>query len=143
MKIAGTAAAFLLALCSVGTAVAQESVTSRVAADTVASATMFSSYKHLSGMFDATVTLDAGHGFTAIARPWGWRRQDGTSTFEWYQLQMRYQSRSRLPVRVDAGIITSPLGLATLEQRADLNPTLSPVFYYVIPLPRFDVTFDG
>jgi hypothetical protein len=104
---------------------------------------MFSSYKHLSGMFDTTVTLDAGRGFTAIARPWAWRRQDGTSTFEWYQLQLRYQSRSRLPVRVDAGIITSPLGLSTLQQRADLNPTLSPIFYYVAPLPRFDVTFDG
>ncbi len=143
MKPPGIAAAFVLALSSAGTAVAQESVTSRVAADTVASATMFSSYKHLSGMFDATVTLDAGRGFTAIARPWTWRRQDGTSTFEWYQLQVRYQSRSRLPVRVDAGIITSPLVLGTLQQRADLNPTMSPVFYYVVPLPRFDVTFDG
>ena len=104
---------------------------------------MFSSYKHVAGMFDATVTFDAGHGFTAIARPWAWQRPDATGTFEWYQLQVRYQSRSRLPYRVDAGIITSPLGLATLQNRADLNPTMSPVFYYVIPLPRFDATFDG
>ena len=48
-----------------------------------------------------------------------------------------------MPVRVDAGIITSPLGLNTLQQRADLNPTISPVFYYVGPLPRFETTFDG
>ena len=40
-------------------------------------------------------------------------------------------------------MITSPLGLSTLQQRADLNPTIAPVFYYVIPLPRFDTTFDG
>ena len=143
MKCRSIAAASLLALCSVETARAQESVTSRVAADTVVSATMFSSYKHLSGMFDTTVSMDVGHGLTAIARPWAWKRQDGTSTFEWYQLQVRYQSRSRVPFRVDAGIISSPLGISTLQQRADLNPTMSPVVYYVAPLPRFDVTFDG
>src|SRR5437879_2860761 len=94
------AAACLTAMCSVEAARAQESTAARVAADTVVSATMFSSYQHLSGMFDTTVSLDASHGFTAIARPWAWRRPDGTSTFEWYQLQIRYQSRSRLPVRV-------------------------------------------
>jgi hypothetical protein len=134
--------AVLLALCGPASARAQESVTSRVSADTVASLSMFSSYEHLSGMFDATVSIDAGRGLTAIARPWVWRRPDGSTTAEWYQLQLRYQSRTRIPFRVDAGIITSPLGLSTLQQRADLNPTIAPVFYYVIPLPRFD-TFDG
>lgn len=143
MKYRSVAAASLLALCSIESAGAQESVASRVSADTAVSATMFSSYRHLSGMFDATVSMDVGRGFTAIARPWAWKRPDGTSTFEWYQLQVRYQSRTRFPVRVDAGIITSPLGLSTLQQRADLNPTMSPVFYYVAPLPRFDVTVDG
>jgi hypothetical protein len=143
MKYQGIAAVSLLALCAIESARAQESVTSRVSADTALSATMFSSNKHVAGMFDATVSMDVGRGFTAIARPWAWKRPDGTSTFEWYQLQVRYQSRTRVPVRVDAGIITSPLGLSTLQQRADLNPTMSPVFYYVAPLPRFDVTFDG
>jgi hypothetical protein len=143
MRYRAIAAASLLALCSVETAAAQESVTSRVAADTVVSVNFFSSNDHAAGQFDATVSMDVGRGFTAIARPWAWKRPDGTSTFEWYQLQVRYQSRSRLPVRVDAGIITSPLGLSTLQQRADLNPTISSVFYYVAPLPRFDVTFDG
>jgi hypothetical protein len=143
MRYRAIAAASVLALCSIGTAAAQESVTSRVAADTVVSVNFFSANHHAAGMFDATVSMDAGRGFTAIARPWAWKRPDGTSTFEWYQLQVRYQSRTRVPVRVDAGIITSPLGLSTLQQRADLNPTISPVFYYVAPLPRFDVTFDG
>ena len=143
MKRQSIAAAVLLALCSNAAAWAQESVAPRLSADTTVSATMFSSYKHVAAMFDATVSLDMGRGLTAIARPWAWKRQDGTSTFEWYQLQIRYQSRSRLPVRVDAGIITSPLGLNTLQQRADLNPAISTIFYYVAPLPRFDVTFDG
>jgi hypothetical protein len=136
------AAAVLVTLGASATATAQESGIARVAADTAVSVTMFSSYKHVSGMFDATVSIDAGKGWTAIARPWTWRRQDGTSTFQWYQLQLRYQSRTRLPLRLDAGVITSPLGLSTLQQRADLNPTIAPVFYYVVPLPRFE-TFDG
>lgn len=135
-------AAVLLSLCGTAAA-AQDSAPSRIAADTATSVTMFSNYTHVAGMFDATVSSELGKGFTAIARPWVWRRPDGTSTFQWYQLQARYQSRTRLPVRVDAGIITSPLGLSTLQQRSDLNPTISPVFYYVVPLPRFDVTFDG
>lgn len=136
------AAAVFLALFLPARVLAQESGTARVSADTAVSVSMFSSNDHVAGMFDATMAIDVGKGWTGIARPWIWRRPDGTSTFEWYQLQLRYQSNTRLPVRLDAGVITSPLGLSTLQQRADLNPTIAPVFYYVIPLPRFD-TFDG
>ena len=137
------AAAVLLALCGAAAAGAQESAPARISADTALSISMVSSNQHAGGMLDATVSLDAGKGVTAIVRPWAWKRPDGTSTFQWYQLQVRYQSRTRVPVRIDAGVISSPLGLSTLQQRADLNPTISPVFYYVIPLPRFDTTFDG
>jgi hypothetical protein len=61
----------------------------------------------------------------------------------WYQLQVRYLSDTHVPFRVDAGIIPSPLGLGTLERRPDLNPLIGPPFYYVVPLPRFDLTYDG
>ena len=141
--MATTVATVLLALCAAPIAAAQESAPARLSADTAVSLSMFSNNDHVGGMFDATISVDAGKGLTAIVRPWVWRRPDGTSTFQWYQLQVRYQTRTRLPVRIDAGIITSPLGLSTLQQRADLNPTIAPVFYYVIPLPRFDATFDG
>ena len=139
----GLAAVVLLSLLGPAAYAAQESGPARVSADTAVSVTMLSSYKHVAGMFDATVSAEIGKGLSAIARPWVWKRPDGTSTFQMYQLQGRYQSRTRLPVRIDAGVITSPLGLSTLQQRSDLNPTISPVFYYVIPLPRFDTTFDG
>jgi hypothetical protein len=59
-----------------------------------------------------------------------------------YQLQLRYTSSTRIPVRVDAGIISSPLGLATLELKADRNPTIGAPFYYFVPLPSFDGQFD-
>lgn len=135
--------AVLLALCCAASAGAQESVTPRISADTSASISFLSSNRHVAGMVDATVAVEAGKGLTAIVRPWFWKRPDGTSTYQWYQLQIRYQSRTRFPVRVDAGVITSPLGLSTLQQRADLNPTISRVFYYVSPLPRFEATSDG
>jgi hypothetical protein len=137
------AAAALVALGCGARVSAQDAVAPRVSAETVASVSMLSSYTHPSAMFDATATLNLGGGLIAIARPWAWHRPDGTWTAQWYQLQLRYQSRARIPVRIDAGIITSPLGLNTLQQRADLNPTISPTFYYVVQLPRIDVPFDG
>lgn len=135
-------AALLVSTFLAGRTAAQDAVPSRVSADTVVSASMLSGASRPGTVVDATVAIDLGGGLTAIARPWVWRRPDATTTFQWYQLQIRYQSRTRVPVRVDAGVITSPLGLGTLQQRADLNPTISPVPYYVGRLPRFELTFD-
>jgi hypothetical protein len=138
-----TLAGVVLLLGVASTAAAQDSVEPRVSGEVVASATMLSSYDHVSAVLDVTGTLRLGGGALLIARPWAWHRQDGTSTFQWYQLQLRYQTRTRTPVRIDAGVVTSPVGLNPLQMRADLNPTISPVSYYVIPLPRFEPTFDG
>lgn len=134
--------AFVTLLVPAGVVTAQQAVTARVSADTVVSASMLSGNSRPGVMVDATVAVHLGGGMTAIARPWTWRRPNATATFQWYQLQLRYQSRTRVPVRVDAGIITSPLGLGTLQQRADLNPTIAPVPYYVGRLPRIEDTFD-
>lgn len=138
----GVTALFLGSVLHAGAAAAQEAMPPRVSADTVVSASMLSGASRPGVMVDATIAMDLGRGTTIIARPWAWRRPNATATFQWYQLQVRYQSRTRLPVRVDAGIITSPLGLGTLQQRADLNPTIAPVPYYVGRLPRIEPTFD-
>ena len=132
-----------IVLISAAAARAQDTVEPRVSAEAVVSATMFSSYTHVSGVLDVTGSVRVGEGMQLIARPWAWRRPDGTSVFQMYQLQMRYVSRTRTPVRVDGGVITSPLGLNPLQMRADLNPLISPVPYYVIPLPRFERSFDA
>ena len=141
-RLFAAALALLASILHAGSSAAQEALPSRVSADTVVSASMLSGGSRPGTMVDATIAVDLGRGMTVIARPWAWRRPNATATFEWYQLQVRYQSRTRLPVRVDAGIITSPLGLATLQQRADLNPTITPVPYYVGRLPRIESTFD-
>jgi hypothetical protein len=143
MKTVRSAAALSLALfTSVPPALAQEARAARVSADTVVSASMFSGSDRPGMMFDATGRVELGRGATFVIRPWVWRRPDATWTAQWYQLQLRYQTRTRIPLRLDAGIITSPIGLNTLQMRADVNPTIAPVFYYVAPLPRFASTFD-
>ena len=115
----------------------------RASAEGVASISMFSDWSQPALILDGTAAVRIGGGTVGLVRPWVWKRPDGSWTAEWYQLQIRYQSDTRLPFRVDAGIVPSPLGLGTLEARPDLNPTISPPFYYFIPLPRFDTRFDG
>jgi hypothetical protein len=141
MKLAAALAAVLAGVASM--AHAQETVAPRISTEAVVSASMLSSNTHVGGMVDVTGTLRLGGDALLIARPWAWRRPDGTSTFQWYQLQLRYQARTSVPMRIDAGVITSPIGLNALQMRADLNPTISPVSYYVIPLPRFEPRFEG
>jgi hypothetical protein len=130
-------------LAAAGPASAQEGVPARVSAETVISASMVSGNDRPAAVFDATGVVSLGGGASVVVRPWAWRRADATWTAQWYQLHLRYQSRTRIPIRVDAGIITSPLGLSTLQMRADLNPMITSVPYYVVRLPRFDSTFDG
>ena len=57
-------------------------------------------------------------------------------------LQVRYRPSTRIPLRVDAGIISSPLGIIALEMRPDRNPIIGTPSYYFSPLPSFDGRFD-
>ena len=134
--------AAVLVGCAAGAA-AQETVEPRVSAEAVASGAMLSSYTHVSAVIDVTGTMRVAPGVELIARPWWWHRPDGTTAFQMYQLQIRYVTRTERPLRVDAGVITSPIGLNPLQMRADLNPLISPVPYYVVPLPRFERSFEG
>ena len=94
-------------------------------------------------IFDQTSTVGLGRGWDVVIRPWARRMPGGDWAAEMYQLQVRYTSSTRIPVRVDAGIICSPIGLSTLELRPDVNPTIGAPFYYFVPLPGFDGNFDG
>ncbi len=122
---------------------AQERAQPIVSAEAVASASMLSTYTNVSAVLDVTGTVRVAPGTLVILRPWLWHRPDGTWTSQWYQLEVRYETRTRTPVRVDAGVITEPIGLSPLQFRADLNPTIVPVSYYVVPLPRFEPVFAG
>jgi hypothetical protein len=91
---------------------------------------------------DLATTVPIGSRFGAIVRPYAHRLAGGEWEAEMYQLQLRYQSQTGIPIRVDAGIITSPLGLGTLELRPDLSPAIKIPFYYYMPLPRFEQRYD-
>jgi hypothetical protein len=93
--------------------------------------------------FDLAATFPIGDRFGAIVRPYAHRLAGGEWAAEMYQLQLRYQSATRIPVRVDAGIISSPIGLGTLELRADQSAAIKPPFYYHMPLPPFEPGYHG
>ena len=93
-------------------------------------------------VFDATATVRVMDSLDVIVRPWIRRLPGGDWSKEMYQLQVRYQPATRLPLRIDAGIISSPLGIIALEMRPDLNPLIGSPSYYFSPLPSFDGKFD-
>ena len=135
------AAAVLLVLT--GVPVRAQEITGRVTMEAVASASVTSKTKDDPFLiFDAVSTIRLGRGWDGVVRPWARRMPGGDWAAEMYQLQLRYTSTTRIPFRIDAGIISSPMGLATLELRPDRNPTISAPFYYFAPLPAFDGRFD-
>lgn len=98
---------------------------------------------------DPMVTLDLvgtvrlADGWDIVIRPWSMRRPGGAWRFEMYRLQVRYISSTKIPFRVDAGIIPSPVGLFTLELQPHRNPLVNAPSYYFAPLPAVDGRFDN
>jgi putative nucleotidyltransferase with HDIG domain len=93
-------------------------------------------------VFDATATVRVTQTLDVVVRPYVRRLTGGDWSKEMYQLQIRYQPPTPLPVRIDAGIISSPLGIIALEMRADRNPIIGTPSYYFSPLPSFDGRAD-
>ena len=93
-------------------------------------------------VLDATATIRLTDTLDVVVRPWFRRLPGGDWSKEMYQLQVRYQPSTRIPLRVDAGIISSPLGIIALEMRPDRNPLIGTPSYYFSPLPSFDGKFD-
>jgi hypothetical protein len=91
---------------------------------------------------DATATIRLTDDLDVVVRPYARRLPGGDWSKEMYQLQVRYQPDTRLPLRIDAGIISSPLGIIALEMRPDRNPVIGNPSYYFSPLPSFDGRFD-
>ena len=89
---------------------------------------------------DLTTTTRINPSLDIIVRPYARRLPGGDWDLLFYQAEIRYQPTDR--VRVEAGILSSPLGLGTMELRQDLNPGVASVFYYFSPLPLFDPQAD-
>jgi hypothetical protein len=118
----------LLALLVVAPCQAQQARPSRIALDTVAS---IDETVDANGNFVTGVTLDAvasvamGRGFEAIVRPIASRLGSGEWNRQIWVAALRYERPGDIGIRVDAGLIPSPVGLGNLMLRPHLNPTVS------------------
>ena len=109
-------------------AVAQLSEQSRVAVDTVAAIdqSVSNSGDGFTGLvFDAVVSTYLGGGFEAIVRPFAQRLTTGEWNRQVWVATVRFEHRGDVGLRVDAGLIPSPVGLANLLLRPHNNPTIS------------------
>jgi hypothetical protein len=142
--IAVPSAALIALLCATVTSTpagAQDLQPGRFAIEAVAAVTTTSEAADDPFVFlDLTTTMRVNGSLDVIVRPYARRLPGGDWDALLYQAQIRYQPIERL--RVEAGILSSPIGLGTLELRQDLNPGVASPFYYFGQLPGFDPQQD-
>ena len=132
--------ACMLSLMSPLVTNAQESRPSRLAVDTVVAATRSVDADGRGStnlVVDAIVSASLGRGFEAISWPIVQRL---AVTGEWSQdvwiAALRYERPGPLGLRIEGGLLPSPIGLANLTvRRAHLNPTISQPSSLFSPLP--------
>jgi hypothetical protein len=140
MRLAGGLAVAFACACS--PCFAQQARTAAVAADSVIA---FDEAVDQAGTavpgiaVDTVISAGLGHGLEAIVRPWAQRLG---STKEWnrqiWLATLRYERGGRVGVRVDGGLIPSPVGLANMMLRAPLNPTIAMPSSLFQPLPAIE-----
>jgi hypothetical protein len=98
-------------------------------------------------ILDASVAVRLSDRWQIYARPW--IRQPRPSApggtvpsadVEMYEAAVRYQRSGPIAMRVDAGYLSSPLGLGILDWRPSSNPTIVPHLAYAVPMVPFDPT---
>ncbi len=107
----------------------QQATPSRFALDTSAAVdeTVDGKGNYTTGVImDGVLSVDLGGGVQAIVRPFVQRL---ASTGEWnkqvWVAELRYERPGPVGLRVEAGLIPSPIGLANLTLRPHLNPTIA------------------
>jgi hypothetical protein len=76
-------------------------------------------------VLDAVMSVGFGAGFEGMIRPWAMRQASGEWNKQIWIAAVRYQRPGPIGLRVDAGLIPSPIGLSNLLLRPQLNPTVS------------------
>ena len=132
----------MLFLSSPHATTAQESQPSRLAVDTVTALDISASEggSTSSGFIaDALVSVDLGAGMQFVTRPFIQRLAgSGEWNAQVWLAAVRYERVDALAVRVDAGFIPSPVGMANLFLRAHTNPTISLPASLFTALPRVE-----
>lgn len=87
---------------------------------------------------DTVVSMGLGAGFEGIVRPWVQKTPTGEWNRQVWVAALRYERPGPIGLRVDAGLIPSPAGLANLMLRPQLNPTVSLPSSLFTPLPTLE-----
>jgi hypothetical protein len=122
-------------------AAAQQARPSPIAIDTVASideAADTSGNDTTNVFLDAVVTVGLGNGFEVVTWPIVQRQQNAWTSDLWIAT-LRYERAGRVGVRIDGGLIPSPIGLANLTvRRPHLNPTIAAPASLFTSLPALE-----
>jgi hypothetical protein len=86
-------------------------------------------------ILDSVVSADLGRGFQAVVRPFLQRLTSGEWNRQVWVAEIRYERPGTIGIRVDAGLIPSPIGLANTTLRPHLNPPISQPASLFTPLP--------
>lgn len=132
-----------LSLSAPAVVVAQQARPSRLAIDTVAAIaqSVDDSGNDATGVIvDAIVSVSLGRGFEGVVWP---ITQRLASTGRWNQdvwiATLRYERAGPIGVRIETGLLPSPIGLANLTvRRPHLNPTISQPSSLFTPLPSLE-----
>jgi hypothetical protein len=131
----------LMLLAAATPAAAQQARPSLFAIDTVAAVEQAfdGDGNYSTGItFDGVVSAEIGRGFQGIVRPFAQRLASGEWNRQIWVATVRYERPAPLGVRVDAGLIPSPIGLANLTLRPQLNPTIAQPSSLFTPLPPLE-----
>jgi hypothetical protein len=90
-------------------------------------------------VFDAVISADFSRGFQGILRPIAQRRGGNWNNQIWIATVRYERSTGAVGVRVDGGLIPSPLGLANLTLRPHNNPTISQPSSLFSALPALEL----
>lgn len=74
---------------------------------------------------DGVMSMGLGAGFEGFVRPWVQKTPTGEWNRQIWVAAVRYERPGPIGLRVDAGLIPSPIGLANMMLRPQLNPTIS------------------
>lgn len=115
---------------------------SRVALDVVAAVdgdTGSQVTREPTAWFDVFAAIRLADNLDFRARPVVYRRSfNGTWTTQMYELALRYERPGTIGVRLEAGQLSSPVGLSILENRPDRNPVVSQHSTLYLPIPRYE-----
>lgn len=101
---------------------------------------VLSSGDYSSGVtMDGVMSLGIGAGFEGIVRPWVQKSPTGEWNRQIWVAAVRYERPGPIGLRVDAGLIPSPIGLANTMLRPQLNPTVSLPASLFQSLPVVDI----